>query len=56
MYNVVLFLKKDGLLNNNYKYGMINEIAPIKDGIILKAVVHYRNNQEKVDRYTTRAV
>ena len=54
--DVVLFLKQDGVLSNNYQYGMVNEIVPRKDGVIRKVIVRYRNHQEKVDRYTTRSV
>ena len=35
---------------------MIHEIEPSKDGLIRKVVVKYRNNNENVDRFTTRAV
>ena len=35
---------------------MIHEIEPSKDGLIRKVVVKYRNNNENVDQFTTRAV
>ena len=54
--DVVLFLKQDGVLSNSYQYGMVNEIAPSKDGIIHKVIVQYRTHQENVDQYTTRSV
>lgn len=34
----------------------MNEIVPWKDGVIRKAVFCYRNHQENIDRYITRAV
>ena len=40
---VVIFLKQDGVLSNSYQYGMINEIVPTEDGVIL--FVRYRNHQ-----------
>ena len=35
---------------------MVHEAVPSRDGIFRKVVVKYRNNQENVDRFTTRAV
>ena len=35
---------------------MIHEIEPSRDGLIRKVVVKYRNSNENVDRFTTRAV
>ena len=35
---------------------MIHEVLPSRDGIIRKVVVKYRNDQEIIDRFTTRAV
>ena len=54
--DIVLFIKKDGSIASTYQYGMIHEIEPSKDGLIRKVVVKYRNNNENVDRFTTRAV
>lgn len=36
LYDVALFLKQDGVLSNNYKYGigMINKIVPRKGSVI----------------------
>ena len=34
---------------------MIHDVLPSQDGIIQKFVVKYRNDQEIVDRSTTRA-
>ena len=55
--DIVLFLKQeDSIVSNTYQYGMIDKIIPSRDGIIRKAVVKYRNPNENVDRFTTRAV
>ena len=54
--DVVLFIKKEGSISSTYQYGMVHEIIPSKDGLIRKVVVKYRNNNECVDRFTTRAV
>ena len=35
---------------------MIHEVLPSRNGIIQKVVVKYRNDQENVDRFTTRTV
>ena len=51
--DVVLFLKQDWVLNNNYQYGMVNETVRSKDGIVRKVIVQYRNHEENIDRYTT---
>ena len=40
---VVIFLKQDGVLSNSNQYGMINEIVPTGEGVIL--FVRYRNHQ-----------
>ena len=52
----MLFTKKEGSLSSTYQYGMVHEIEPSKDGLIRRVVVKYRNNNENVDRFTTRAV
>ena len=51
LYEVVLFLKQDGVLSNSYPYGigMINKIVPRKGSVIWKAVICYRNQQEYVN-------
>ena len=51
LYDVVLFLKQDGVLSNNYQYGigMINKIVPRKGSVIWKTVICYRNQQEYVN-------
>ena len=35
---------------------MVHEIEPSRDGLIRRVVVKYRNHNESVDRFTTRAV
>ena len=54
--DVVLFTKKEGSISSIYQYGMVHEIEPSKDGLIRRVVVKYRNHNESVDRFTTRAV
>ena len=54
--DVVLFTKKDGSMSSICQYGMVHEIEPSRDGLIRKVVVKYRNNNENVDQFTTRAV
>ena len=54
--DIVLFIKKDGSIASTYQYGMIHEIEPSKDGLIRKVVVKYRNDNENIGRFTTRAV
>jgi hypothetical protein len=53
--DVVLFMK-DEAFTPTYQYGMVKEVLPGKDGLIRKAVIRYRNSNEKVDRETNRAV
>ena len=54
--DVVLFTKKEGSISSIYQYGMVHEIEPSKDDLIRRVVVKYRNHNESVDRFTTRAV
>ena len=54
--DVVLFTKKEGSISSIYQYGMVHEIEPSRDGLIQRVVVKYRNHNESVDRFTTRAV
>ena len=56
MCDVVFFIKKDGPLINTFPYGMIHQSEQSKDDPIRKVVVKYRNHNESVDRFTTRAV
>lgn len=54
--DVVLFLKRDGVLASTYQYGMVKDVHTSSDGRIRKVVVTYRNHHEKFDRVTNRAV
>ena len=54
--DIVLFLKKEGLLNSTYQYGMVKDVEVSKDGKIRTVILKYRNHQESVDRETRRAV
>ena len=53
--DVVLFLKKEGLLNSTYQYGIVVEVKKARDGIVRKVKLRYRNHHEGVDRETDRA-
>ena len=54
--DVVLFFKNEKELSDTYQYGMIEEASLGKDGKVRSVNVRYRNHNENVDRYTTRAV
>ena len=54
--DIVLFLKKEGELNNKYQYGRISDAPKGRDGKIRKVSVTYRNHNEDFDRVTRRAV
>ena len=54
--DVVLFLKKEGLLNETYQYGMVKSTETGRDGKIRSIVLQYRNHNERFDRDTRRAV
>ena len=54
--DIVLFLKKEGILNTTYQYGMVKSTEPGRDGKIRTVVVKYRNHNETFDRETRRAV
>ena len=54
--DIVLFIKKEGSISSTYQYGMVHEIEPSRDGLIRRVVVKYRNSNENIDRFTTRAV
>ena len=54
--DVVLFLKQEGALSKTYQYGIIHQVEKGKDGLIRKALVKYRNHNEKSDRFTWRSV
>ena len=52
----MLFLKKEGLLNTTYQYGIVKSVETGRDGKIRTVVVRYRNHNETFDRETRRAV
>ena len=54
--DVVLFLKKEGLLNTTYQYGMVKRTELGRDGKIRTVVLKYQNHNETFDRETKRAV
>ena len=54
--DVVLFLKKEGLLNSTYQYGMVKCVEVGRDDKIRTVILKYRNHNESVDRETRRAV
>ena len=53
--DIVLFLKNENGLSNDYQYGMITEVHNGIDGKIRSVNVKYRNHNENVDRITHRA-
>ena len=53
--DIVLFLKNEKELCNQYQYGRVKSTNSGADGKIRSAEVLYRNNNEKTDRTTTRA-
>lgn len=54
--DVVLFLKHESNICNNYQYGMIESVDRGKDGVIRQATVKYKNYQEQVFRFTKRSI
>ena len=54
--DIVLFLKKEGLLNSTYQYGMVSGVEESRDGKIRTVTLKYRNHNEGVNRETRRAV
>ena len=54
--DIVLFLKKEGELNSNYQYGIVQSVECSQDGKVRKANVKYRNYHENSNRLTRRAV
>ena len=53
--DVVLFLKQDKELCDEYQYGMIESVQQGRDGRVRKVEVRYRNHNEGVDRTTFRS-
>ena len=54
--DIVLFLKKEGLLNKRYQYGKVTEVKRGRDDLIREVKVMYRNHEDNVTRTTNRAV
>ena len=54
--DIVLFLKKEGLLNKRYQYGKITEVERGRDGLIREVKVMYRNHDDNTNRTTNRTV
>ena len=52
--DVVLFLKSEKEINNDYQYGMIADVQPSKDNKARVVNVKYRNHTENTDRFTKR--
>ena len=53
--DIVLFLKNEKELCNQYQYGKVISTNTSSDGKIPSAEVMYRNNNERIDRTTQRA-
>ena len=53
--DIVLFLKQESSLSSNYQFGMVDSVDVGEDNKVRKVTVKYRNHNENVDRYTTRA-
>ena len=54
--DVVLFLKDEGALVGEYKYGMVEDVKVSRDGRIRSVTIRYHNANENVNRTTNRAV
>ena len=54
--DVVLFLKKEGLLNETYQFGIIDSVDKSRDNSVRSANVRYRNHNEEFDRTTRRSI
>ena len=54
--DLVLFLKKEGLLNETYQYGIVKPVEYGRDQKVRTVLVRYRNHNEDFDRETRRAV
>ena len=53
--DIVLFLKNEKELCNDYQYGKVKSMKVSEDGKIRSAEILYRNSNENTDRITTRA-
>ena len=54
--DVVLFLKNEKELSSTYQYGMVENIHIGVDGKVRSVTVKYRNHNENIDRFTSRAI
>ena len=54
--DVILFLKKEGLLNETYQFGIVDSVNTSRDNAIRSANVRYRNHNEDFDRITRRSI
>ena len=54
--DVILFLKKEGLLNETYQFGIVDSVDTSRDNAIRSANVRYRNHNEDFDRITRRSI
>ena len=54
--DIVLFLKNEKELEDQYQYGQISEIFRSRDGLIRKVNVKYKNSNENTFRVTNRGV
>ena len=54
--DVVLFIRKNGSMENTYQYGMIHQLERSKDDFTRKVAVKYCNHNESVDRFIIRAL
>ena len=54
--DIVLFLKSDSKLSSHYHFGMVESVETSRDGKVRRCQVRYRNANETVDRFTSRAI
>lgn len=54
--DVVIFTKQESIINNNYQYGMVEEVHFGKDGKARRATIRFKNYRENKFRFTNRAV
>ena len=54
--DVVLFQKKDSVLEHEWTYGRIDQLISGRDGKARRAIVQYQNNKEDFKRTTDRSV
>lgn len=54
--DIVLFTKQDSVMKVKYQYGIVESVSRGKDNLVRKAIIKYRNNNEKSFRTTNRSV